>query len=65
MSAGPDAAAGLARALDAGRYAAYVWPSYAATALGFLWMIADSLFSAHRWRRRVEQLERARAEEQD
>ena len=39
---------------DAGKYAAYVWPAFAVTALAFGWMIADSLARARRWKREVE-----------
>ena len=42
---------------DAGAYAAFVWPAYAATALGFIWMVGDSLLRARHWRREVERLE--------
>jgi len=40
--------------LNAGAYAAYVWPAYAATVLTFCAMIAGSLAHARRWRRRAE-----------
>lgn len=43
--------------LDAGKYAAFVWPAFAVTALLLGWMIADSLARASRWRRRVRRLE--------
>lgn len=43
--------------LDAGKYAAFVWPAMAATALVFGWMIADSLVRARRWRREAERLD--------
>lgn len=39
---------------DAGKYAAYVWPSFAVTVLAFAWMIGDSLARARRWKREVE-----------
>jgi heme exporter protein D len=42
------------------KYALFVWPAYAATALGFAWMVADTLLRARAWRRRAEQLETAR-----
>ncbi|MFY8139829.1 MAG: heme exporter protein CcmD [Caulobacter sp.] len=42
--------------LDAGKYALFVWPAFAVTAAGFLWMIADSLARARRWRAEVERL---------
>ncbi len=44
-------------ALDMGRYAASVWPAYAASAAGFAWMIIDTLVRARRARRAVETLE--------
>ncbi len=43
--------------LDAGRYAAFVWPAYAITAALLVWMVADTLLRARRWRRRVRTLE--------
>ena len=46
--------------LDMGRYAVYVWPVYAVTALVLIWMAADSLARARRWRREVERLEQDR-----
>jgi heme exporter protein D len=51
--------AGLAQVLSAGRYAAFVWPAYGVTALGFAWMIIDTLARARRWRRRTETLEKS------
>ena len=39
---------------DAGKYAAFVWPAYAITALVFVVLIADSLIRARRWRRAAE-----------
>jgi heme exporter protein D len=41
------------------KYALFVWPAYAATALGFAWMVADTLLRARAWRRRAEWLEAA------
>ena len=41
--------------LDAGKYAAYVWPAFAVTALVFAWMIVSSLAHARRWRRKLEE----------
>lgn len=38
---------------DATPYAAFVWPAYAITALGFVWMVADSLIRARRWKARA------------
>jgi heme exporter protein D len=40
------------------RYAAFIWPAYAITALGFAWMVLDTLLRARRWRRRAEALQR-------
>jgi heme exporter protein D len=42
--------------LDAGKYAAFVWPAFAITAVVFAGMIADSLARARRWRREAERL---------
>jgi len=42
--------------LDMGKYAVFVWPAYALTALVLAGMIADSLARARRWRREVERL---------
>ncbi len=47
--------------LDMGRYAAFVWPAYGASAAGFAWMILDTLVRARRARREVERREAARA----
>jgi heme exporter protein D len=44
-------------ALSAGKYAAYIWPAYAASALGFGWMVIDTLIRARRWKRKAERLE--------
>jgi len=41
--------------LDAGKYAAYVWPAFAITAVVFAGMVAESLAHARRWRRRAEE----------
>ena len=40
--------------LDAGKYAAFVWPAFAVSALFLAAMIADSLARARRWKRAVE-----------
>ena len=45
------------RLLEAGKYAAFIWPAYAVSAMGFIWMIVDTLAQARRWRRKAEQLE--------
>jgi heme exporter protein D len=47
----------IALSLSAGKYAAFVWPAYAVTLLGFAWMIVDTLARARRWRRKFDQLE--------
>lgn len=36
---------------NAGKYAIFVWPAYAATALVFAVLIGDTLLRARRWRR--------------
>jgi heme exporter protein D len=41
------------------KYALFVWPAYAVTALAFAWMVVDTLLRARAWRRRVAQLEAA------
>ena len=45
---------------DAGKYAVYVWPAFALTVGAFVWMIADSLGAARRWRREAERLQTQR-----
>ncbi len=40
--------------LDAGAYAAFVWPAYGITALIFIGMIWLSLARSRHWRRRAE-----------
>jgi len=42
------------------KYAVFVWPAYAVSALGFAWMILDTLLSARRWRKKAEALEKDR-----
>jgi heme exporter protein D len=44
---------------DAGKYALFVWPAYAITALVLIAMVVDSLRRAARWRRAVEDREQA------
>ncbi len=44
--------------LDAGKYAAYVWPAYAVTALVFAGLVVSALAHARRWRKRAEALAR-------
>ena len=39
------------------KYAIYIWPAVAITAAVVAWMVIDSLWRAHRWKRRVEELE--------
>ena len=43
---------------DAGKYAAYVWPAYAITALVFAALIWSALAHARRWKRKAEELGR-------
>lgn len=42
---------------DAGKYAVYLWPAFALSAVAFAWMIADSVAGARRWKRQVERLQ--------
>ncbi len=42
--------------LDAGKYAAFVWPAYGITVLVFAALIVGALAHARRWRRRAEAL---------
>jgi heme exporter protein D len=41
----------------AGKYAAFIWPAYGVCAVGFAWMIVDTLAGARRWRSRARRLE--------
>ncbi len=47
--------------IEAGKYAAFILPAYAVTAMGFIGMIAVTLLRARRWRREAERLEKARS----
>jgi heme exporter protein D len=60
VSAPADAHAIVAGSLTAGKYAVYVWPAYAVTLIGFVWMILDTTLRARRWRRKADRLEQAR-----
>lgn len=42
--------------LDAGKYAAYVWPAYGVTVFVILGMVVFTLRGAAHWRRRAEEL---------
>ena len=42
---------------DAGKYAIYLWPAFAISALAFAWMITSSLLMARCWRREAERLQ--------
>ena len=42
---------------DAGKYAIYLWPAFAISALAFAWMLTSSLLTARRWRREAERLQ--------
>jgi heme exporter protein D len=42
--------------LDAGKYAAFVWPAYGLTALVFAILVVSALSHSRRWRRRAEEL---------
>jgi heme exporter protein D len=39
------------------KYALFVWPAYAITALVFGWMVLDTVIRAGWWRRRAERSE--------
>jgi heme exporter protein D len=39
------------------KYALFVWPAYAITALVFAWMVLDTVIRAGQWRRRAERSE--------
>lgn len=47
-------------ALSAGKYAAFIWPAFGVSALGFGWMIIDTLGRARRWRQKADRLEKTR-----
>lgn len=42
---------------DAGKYAIYLWPAFAVSAIAFAWLIVDSLAMARRWRSEAERLQ--------
>jgi heme exporter protein D len=44
--------------LNFGKYAAYIWPAYAITALVLGALVVSSLRHARAWRRRAEQMRR-------
>jgi heme exporter protein D len=44
--------------LDMGRYAAFVWPAFAASLIVIGALAVDTLARARRWRREAERLER-------
>jgi heme exporter protein D len=39
--------------LEAGKYAAYVWPAYGLSGLALVWMLVDSVLRARRWKARA------------
>ena len=41
---------------DVGKYAAYIWPAYAITAVTFVVLIATALNHARRWKQRAQEL---------
>ncbi len=41
---------------DAGKYALYVWPAFAATVIAFGWMVGDTLARARKWKRELDSL---------
>jgi heme exporter protein D len=40
--------------LETGKYAAFIWPAYAVTAVVLGGLVASSLAHARRWRRRAQ-----------
>ena len=44
--------------LDAGKYAAFVWPAYGLTLMVFAILVAGSLSHAGRWKKRAQDLTR-------
>ena len=42
--------------LDMGKYAAFVWPVYAISAVVLIWMVGGSLARSRRWRREARRL---------
>jgi len=42
--------------LDVGKYAAFIWPAYAITALAFVVLIGGALNHSRRWKKRAEEL---------
>jgi heme exporter protein D len=46
--------------LDAGKYAAYLWPAFAISAAVIGWMVIDSLARARRWRAEAQRLQALR-----
>jgi heme exporter protein D len=51
--------------LFTGKYAAFIGPAFAITAVTFVAMIASSLAHARRWRRRYEELAAAKDAQTD
>jgi heme exporter protein CcmD len=43
--------------LHTGEYGFYIWTAFGISALAFAGMIADSLWRAAKWKKRVEELE--------
>ena len=43
---------------DVGKYAAFIWPAYAVTALIFAVLIAGALNHSRRWKRKAQELAR-------
>lgn len=42
---------------DAGKYAPYLWPAFAISAVAFAWMVVDSVLTARRWKREAQRLQ--------
>ncbi len=51
--------------LDAGKYAAYLWPAYGTSAWMIAGLVIESLTRARRWRRAAEAQERKGVPSQD
>ena len=48
--------------LDYGKYAIFIWPAVAVTAVVLAWMVTDSLLRARYWHKKVQTLEAERAQ---
>jgi len=48
-----------------GPYGAYIWPAFAITAAILVWMVADSLIRAARWKAKAKAREAERARKRE